>query len=297
MKKEMDEKYRYFRSYDLREKDVKEMAAIHQSFLFQSIKRKIRPITKYLISFGLTNQELKKVIMSHPEIYDFSLQNLKNQVRYFRSKGLEKDDIKKIIKKNVVVLGYKTRNKPRLNLFSSYGCSRSTLRKLLIRYPQIMGLSIRLIKDRLDYLIERGGTDIDLVINKHPQIVSYDIYSTMKPKLAYFWQKGFRRKAITTILYRTPTLMGLNLENNIKPTYDRLIDIGLTPKEIRKNPGLLRYSLEERINPRAAFLKKKHLVRSPSYYLSQTDRYFAETIAQCNVIEYERFKKRYMKAA
>lgn len=298
VKRRTDNIYQYLRLYGFRKKDVEEMIRRKPDILFFSTQYKIKPKINYLKSFGVTNKELQKALRLHPAILSFGLQNLKNKERYFRSLGLTKEDIKKIIIKDVMVLSYnlETRIKPKLRALASCGCSDDTLKKILVRYPQAMGLSIKKMKDRLHYLRKRGAADIDTVVKRHPQIVGYDLYSIIKPKLAYLWQKGFRQKHIVNTLYRLPTLLGLSLEENIKPTFEYLTtEVGLTNLEIRKYPTLLGHSLEERIKPRTAFLKSKGLSRSPSWYLGSTDVYFAEKIVHCKIIEYIRFKKQYMK--
>lgn len=143
--------------------------------------------------------------------------------------------------------------------------------------------------------------DVGGLVKMHPSILEYTMESRIKPSVDYLKSIGVRKKKdLRKMVEKVPRIIGYNVKKTLKPTHEFLRDkLGVTTKYIIDNPGVLTFSLKERIKPRYYFLKRVGLEEEYKAWsiLSLSDNRFATAIAKVTPEEYQEFKSNYLKAA
>ena len=104
---------------------------------------------------------------------------------------------------------------------------------------------------------------------------------------------------IAKVVTRLPSILGLSIENNLKPTVEYLTnECYATISDIEKMPALVSYSLDKRIKPRHAFLQTKGVEVgydiTVGTMLKVNDRNFSEQTAKSDYGEWMKFKEDYI---
>ena len=151
-------------------------------------------------------------------------------------------------------------------LQSSLDLSDAELKRLVMRSPQVLGLSVKNnIKPKIDWLQSRLDLDAGQLrkIALQPRVISYNIEDNIAPKLDWL-QKRLDLDAgqLRKIVLRLPAGLGYSVEDNMAPKLDWLQGrLDLDEEELKKmvvvHPHLLGYSIEDNLEPQLGFYEEE----------------------------------------
>jgi hypothetical protein len=185
-----------------------------------------------------SQQERTKVIgglvLSHPVIFQLSVEeNLMPSIRYLQDRCLLLDkDLASLLKSSSgAILGLSIKNnlEPTIELLSSIA-SVSDIRKTILSHPQILGLSLDNLQNKISYF-----NAIDDMSN---------IKDESKPSLA------------SRILIKAPTVYSLSLQQNLDPTVKFLAKIWGQPCPVAMNEPTDSSSHNEKTSNLASLLSE-----------------------------------------
>ena len=100
----------------------------------------------------------------------------------------------------------------------------------------------------------------------HPQILGLSIQQNLKPTVQWLLDLGLTKSQVAKAVAIHPQTLGLSIQQNLKPTVQWLLDLGLTKSQVAKAvatfPPTLRYSVERNLKPTAQYLLDLGLMQS-----------------------------------
>jgi hypothetical protein len=180
--------------------------------------------------------------------------------------------VQAMIKTHTRLSTYSVKGKIQPTLYalqSEIGLSSSELRKVILRMPSLIGMSInegRGLTQRLDFFIDKVGmtqSELRKGVIKQPSLIQYSVDKSLRPKLDFFvdelcvpWTEMSR------MITRQPTLMGLSLEGTLRPTATALMEsCGLEPDDlgsiISRAPNVLTLSWKRNLEPTLEYLRER----------------------------------------
>jgi mTERF domain-containing protein len=148
------------------------------------------------------------------------------------------------------------------------------------KFPQILCLSLENnIKPTILFLTEELGIalhDVGKIVQQNPQLLGLNVATNLRRKVQYLvGELGVPQEQLARIVTAFPTLLSLSDETNLRPKVSFLTqEAGFAIHDIVKAPHLLAYSLEQRIKPRCALMKKAGLRMALASLLSPSDSVF-----------------------
>ena len=221
---------------------------LHPQLLGLSVESKILPTAQFLVSEGVPISGLRKIISSVPSVLGFSIkQNLDPKFRFLRND---------------------------LHL------SREKAGAVVCKFPQVLCLSLaNNIKPTILFLTEELGIalqDVGKIVHQNPQLLGLNVATNLRRKVEYLvGELGVPQEQLARIVTAFPTLLSLNDETNLRPKVSFLTEeAGFAMHDIVKAPHLLAYSLEQRIKPRCALMKKAGVRMALASLLSPSNSVF-----------------------
>jgi len=191
------------------------------------------------------------------------------------------------------VLTHSIENKliPSIQFFQNYlSITEERLCKVLSRYPQVFSVKVNKLVDKANFIKDAMGLDqwheVSYVISMFPPVLWLS-EDNLSKKVA-FLKNEFQldSEELTYIILTYPQVLGLGVEQNLRPKLNFLLDIengaGLTPNELKEftlyQPALLAYSLDGRIRPRITLMKQHSITfaYSPPHLMSFSNSKFNE---------------------
>jgi mTERF domain-containing protein len=217
---------------------------------------------------GIPKLDLQKIVKANPRLLMYSLEaNLQAKLISFFIMRLYMgpQDILKLLTSYPLIMDYSLENHmlPIAQYFvSELEFSPMELKKILLKFPRLMTHSLFKIKHVVGYLRYQLGMDaneVKRILFQAPQVVSLSTDDTVVSKVT-FLRDAFgleNEKDLRKVIAGMPTLLLCNIENNLKPKAEYLLEQFRGDEvELRQAvitmPTLLGYSLEKRIKPRMA---------------------------------------------
>jgi len=174
-------------------------------------------------------------------------------------------------------------------LQSSLDLSDAELKRLVMRSPQVLGLSVKNnIKPKIDWLQSRLDLDagqLRKIVLRLPAGLGYSVEDNMAPKLD--WLQGrldLDEEELKKMVVVHPHLLGYSIEDNLEPQLGFFEEeLGLSVSDVRagilSSPARLSYSLKRRYRPRLEVCRATGT--DPAIVLngaSYTDEYFCKRV-------------------
>ncbi|KAG0624279.1 hypothetical protein M758_3G236300 [Ceratodon purpureus] len=238
----------------------------------------LRPKATYLLSLGITKEQVGKIIDRCPQILTYSMEQRVLPIqRKLIECGLKMEDIGKAVMKYPGLLGTGINKIDRTIQFLK-AAGVVEIAKCICRHPQILSLSLDgKVHNMTSFLKSDLLLDTEVInktISLQPSIFTYSVEHNLRPKVIYFLSLGLERREIGRMIAVHPAIMGHSLETSIKPKIDFLVNVmHRTVNEIVSFPQYLSYSLVSRIQPRYKYLaeKKIHLLSLSSMLSCRPD--------------------------
>ena len=150
-------------------------------------------------------------------------------------------------------------------LRSSLELSDAELKRLVMRNPQVLGLSVKSnIEPKIDWLQSR--LDLDAVqlrkIVLQPRVLGYNIEDNIAPKLDWLQKRLALDAGQLRKIVRLPAVLGYGVEDNMAPKLDWLQGrLDLDEEELKRlvvaHPHVLGNSIEDNLEPQLGFFEQE----------------------------------------
>jgi len=208
---------------------------------------------------------------------------LKEEMLHFLRQRLQisNPDIHSMLKTHsrLSTYGVEGNIKPTLNaLQHRLGLSSAELRQLVLRMPSVIGMHVDSSKatssldKRIEFFINEVQLNPDQLKNailKQPSLLQYSLHS-LGLKIKFLIEEvGIPNSSIARVINTAPAILGLSLEQNLKPTVATLrAKCNLSSQELSEMivtcPSILSLSIKRKIDPTITFL-------SGNLYLSSSE--------------------------
>ncbi|KAL2344163.1 hypothetical protein Fmac_005448 [Flemingia macrophylla] len=225
----------------------------------------LRPHIVYLMELGMDIEQIRSIIRRFPSFAYYSLEGkIKPVVEFFLELGVPKANIPSILTKRPQLCGISLSEnlKPTMKFLESLGVDKKQWPKVINRFPAILTYSRQKMMENIDFLHELGlseesiGVDVGILLFRCPQNFGLSIEANLKPVTEFFLERGYTLDEIGTMISRYGALYTFSLKENLIPKWDFFLTTGYPKSELVKFPQYFGYSLEERIKPRFAIMKK-----------------------------------------
>jgi hypothetical protein len=257
---------------------------------------------------GLSHKQLRKMLLSRPQLLSYKLANIKATTKFFREElGLSSEDFISILQSYPSVLMYSIDNRLRPTvefLRKTVHCTDPRVKRICISYPNVFSHSLdKTFIPKLAFLKELGlnRSEVSQVVAKFAPTLWLS-EENLRSKLDFLSESlGMKNFELRTVVLTYPQILGLSIESNLTPKMRFFLDpeefdndsvmasqndestfvnCGLTKSELKDfvlyQPALLAYSLERRLKPRILRMQDYNIsfLYSPRNIMSYTDEKF-----------------------
>ena len=212
--------------------DLQKMVKTNPRLLLYSLRDNLQPklVSFFIMKLHMEPQHILDLLSTYPLIMDYNLENHMLPIARYFTAELE--------------------------------FSPMEMRRILLKFPRLMTHSLFKIKHVVGYLRYQLGMDaneVKRILYQAPQVISLNTDDTLVSKVSFLRDFFALENGIPLrkVIAGMPTLLLCNVENNLKPKAQYLLEqFGGDEFKLRKAiltlPTLLGYSLEKRIRPRMA---------------------------------------------
>ncbi|XP_058227779.1 transcription termination factor MTERF5, chloroplastic-like isoform X2 [Rhododendron vialii] len=236
---------------------IEEVTRKFPPFADYTVDENIKPVVEFLLDLGVTKSDIPAILRKRPQLCGLSLsEKLIPTVTFLENLGVDKKQWSKVICRFPALLVY-SRHKLKSNLDCLYelGLSTKNRGKVLMRFPPILSVGVEKLRDTAEYF-HSIGVDVGTLLYKCPQIFGLSIEANLKPVTEFFLERGFSIEEVAFMVSRFGNFYTLSLSNNIMPKWEFFLTTGYAKSDLVKYPQYFGHSLEERIKPRYAIMKK-----------------------------------------
>ncbi|GAU48268.1 hypothetical protein TSUD_405140 [Trifolium subterraneum] len=192
------------------------------------------PRIVYLMELGMNNDQIWTIMRRFPAFTRYSFEGkIKPLVEFFLEFGVPKEQILIILVKRPSLCGLSlSKNiKPTVKFLESLGTDKKQWAKAIYRFPSLLAHSRQKIKETVDFLHEAGISDetVGRILTRFPNIIGLSVEDNLRPTATYFRTLGAN---VGTLLFRCPEILALSIEANIKPVTQFFLEKGYTLEEI-----------------------------------------------------------------
>ncbi|KAJ1391582.1 Transcription termination factor, mitochondrial/chloroplastic [Sesbania bispinosa] len=263
--------------------DIEQIRSITRrfpSFAYYSLEGKIKPVVEFFLELGVPKENIATILTKRPQLCGISLsENLKPTMKFFESLGVDKRQWPKVIYRFPALLTY-SRQKVResVDFLHELGLSEENIGKILTRCPNIVSYSVEDNLRPTAKYFRSLGVDVGILLFRCPQNFGLSIEANLKPVTEFFLERGYTSEEIGTMISRYGALYTFSLTENLIPKWDFFMTIDYPKSELVKFPQFFGYSLEQRIKPRYARMKKSGVRLLLNQVLSLSDSNFEEAL-------------------
>ncbi|KAL7538085.1 hypothetical protein ACHAXR_008285 [Thalassiosira sp. AJA248-18] len=262
----------------------------------------------------LDHDQLKKMVLSRPQLLTYKLSNIKSTATYFREElGLSSTEFASLLKAYPSALMYSIDNRLRpVVSFLQNECGGGKhnwlgWKRVIYRYPTIFSHSLeKTLLPKVTFLCD-GDRRTSLGLNRSELSQVVGLFpptlwlseENLQAKIDFLSESlGLNELELRAIIVSYPQILGLSLENNLTPKINFFLgadirddnsstsrmsgDINcvLSKDQLKEfviyQPALLAYSLEKRIKPRMSKMKDNNIFfyYCPKNLMSYTDQKF-----------------------
>ncbi len=118
----------------------------------ETLIKKLKDNFAFLLKMGYTKEEVIKMTKSSPQIYSYSIENMKQKIEDIISLGYTKEEVVKMTKTLPAIYGYSIENmRQKIEDIISLGYTKEEVIKMTKILPSIYGLSIENMKQKIDF--------------------------------------------------------------------------------------------------------------------------------------------------
>lgn len=206
----------------------------------------------FLSEMDFTEPEIKKLLVSFPQIFGVSLEhNIQPMITYLTQEiDLSQNDLKKVFMKCPPLFGTRiSAVRTKLDFLIQSGFDLKTIRALTKRFPLFLRSSLKdniqpIIELLLEYCTKQTVCEI---FYKCPQCLCCSYDREILPKFHFFVQMGYDEVDLRILLEQFPEALCYSLEDEIMPTVEKSIELGLSLLQTRitfaREPEIFRQTM------------------------------------------------------
>ncbi|KAK9800893.1 hypothetical protein WJX73_007389 [Symbiochloris irregularis] len=286
----------------LRQADIKQLMRREYMSMFAvsapTLQRRLRFLRD---EGGFDLEQLRALMCRWPPCMSYAAKHWREHMAYFQSLGVTPAMMPQvIIKAPQLFAGLSLENtlRPRVqHLLDMTRLPESALPQVLLRGAAVLTVPEESMSERVFLLLDAGFSEEDVagIVQRHPMVLAYS-QAKLEGILQYLDSLGLDSEDIVHIITRMPSLLSLNIANNLMPKVNYLNrQLHGHPQMLVANPVYLTLSLQGRIMPRHRFMHHTGvLARTEPMNISPAmlvgDARFAVRIAKSSLEEYEAFR-------
>lgn len=136
-------------------------------------------IYDYLINYGFTEEDLSRIKEENDKVYFAILKNITDNIEFLENKGLEKNEVIQVVRKNPYIITAGTRKKQLLDELYNSIFNKDEIKELIIKYPYIYIVNPIELKEVIDYL-NNVKLNLKDIINENIDVLSFDLENIKK---------------------------------------------------------------------------------------------------------------------
>ncbi|XP_049931993.1 transcription termination factor MTEF1, chloroplastic [Nymphaea colorata] len=224
-------------------------------------------------------------IAKNPNLRSASIDSLRTVESCFRSMGLGRDDIGRILSMHPQLLTCDLRRDvyPVFDfLLNEVGIPWPHLRKALTRCPRLLVSSVADQLRPTFYFLQRlGFVGPHAISCQTTLLLVSSVENTLMPKIEFLQSMGFSYREVVKMVLRSPGLLTFSIEKNFKPKFEFFVnEMGRDVAELKDFPHYFSFSLEGRIRPRHKRLMGLGFKVSLSEMLTVSDGGFNDMLVE-----------------
>jgi mTERF domain-containing protein len=258
-----------FRNYGFSDSQLSTLVKKHPTVLLSTPEKTLLPKLKFLQSIGVSTTDLPKILIGNIPLLTTSLEkNLKPRYLIIRSLVRDDKEVVSVLKhwswtfyNNSMVNDFV----PNIEVLRKLGVPQRFISLLVCNFPKVAFTKHSRFVEAVNFVKEMGFDPLKSNFVLALQgIVKMD-KETWESKLKIFERWGWSKDIYVLAFQRYPQYILIS-EKKITKTMNFLVkDMGLTPEDIARRPGILNRNLEKTIMPRCAvvnILKSRGLIKS-----------------------------------
>ncbi|WJX37889.1 hypothetical protein P8452_25609 [Trifolium repens] len=258
-----------FRNYGFSDSQLSTLVKRHPIVILSNPEKTLLPKLKFLQSIGVSTTDLPKILLMNTNLLKLSLEkNLIPRFHIIRSLVRDDKEVVSVLKhwswtfyNNSMV----NDSVPNIEVLRKLGVPQRFISLLVCNFPKVAFTKHSRFVEAVNFVKEMGFNPLKSNFVLALQgIVKMD-KETWESKLKIFQGWGWSKDIYVSAFQRYPQYILIS-EKKIMKTMNFLVkDMGLTPEDIARIPGILNRNLEKTIMPRCAvvkILKSRGLIKS-----------------------------------
>ncbi|CAA0822541.1 Mitochondrial transcription termination factor family protein [Striga hermonthica] len=243
-------------------------------------KTQIQDLLLYLDSLGVDSL---RCLHSYPPLLSAPLPQIRSTVDFLLSLGVTAQDLRRVLPMCPELLTSPTSSvvvPAATFLLREAGVLAADLRHVIHRRPRLLTCSVdRRLRPTLYFL--QGTIGIEQV-SKWAPLLSCSVEDKFVPRIEYMQRLGFPYRDTIAMFRKFPSLFCYSIKENFEPKFDYfLVEMGREMKELVAFPQYFSFSLENRIKPRHRACMEKGIYLPLPTMLKSPEAKFRERLDLC----------------
>ncbi|KAG2631531.1 hypothetical protein PVAP13_2NG242275 [Panicum virgatum] len=178
-----------------------------------------RAKVQYLKEFGLSNEELGRLLAFKPQLMACSIEERwKPLVKYLYHLNVSRDGMKRmlLVQPTIFCLDLETVIAPKVQFLQDIGVRSDAIGNVLVKFPPVLTYSLyKKIRPVVIFLLTKGGVkqdDIGKVIALDPQLLGCSIAHKLEVSVKYFRSLGIYHFVLGQMVADFPALLRYNVD-------------------------------------------------------------------------------------
>jgi hypothetical protein len=187
------------------------------TFFGSDISRTLEPKVEWFIGAGVTSSA--RLIEKAPQLLSADVASLEEKAAWLRSIGIT--SLKQILDRLPITFGLSLEKiKANYVWLQTLGAPPEDLARMLTGHPSVLGYSLESLEAKRAWFVSLG-VDPGRALRRWPSLFDFSP-ETLQLKVDWFVSLGLSPAEVGRTFANSPTLLGLNLEDNLKPSYQEL---------------------------------------------------------------------------
>lgn len=200
-------------------------------------KPKLKRNLALLHQWGLSQGQKRKVVRGSMALSGYTPGSIQRKLMWMTDEiGFSRAEVMNIIFVNPSHLNYSVDHKikPFLALFVGVGYNREDIRRMILKHPVVLGFSKNLDKftEFLKEILGLSKWDAMHMIMKFPSCLGSSIEKSLVHKVDFLLGLGLSKEEAGSILRANPQVLGVSLEQNANIKIEKLVQLGLSKPQV-----------------------------------------------------------------
>lgn len=221
-------------------------------------------VPEWMLKLGLTRREALTVIQNSPTVRTLDTRiDIQESIEEFMRHGFTKENLKRMLKREALVLVRAERLDPLWDFFKSYEMTEEMFVRKVVQQPMILKYSVEnVLKPGVQFFLDSGMTHVGIqkILTKRPTMLVLSVKDNLEPTVRYYENLGLTRADVMRMVSIFPAIVQYSVQSNTQRTVDVLKENGFSSRDVamvfRKFPGVMSYSIESKVLPLIYFVRE-----------------------------------------